>query len=158
MLLTGFLSPASITVPYLPTAFLERVVANVTVPMYWLAEEARSMWIIEKIFRRRAKGYSRPIKLRYRDTLVFEGYSRTGDKLFTKERTPLPSLIYHAFVFALDAGECEIWVKDDAKTRFERDRSYRAYLNADGTYCWFHGQEALVRRGEAGDGGEDGVS
>jgi len=116
------------------------------------------MWLIEKIFRRRAKGYRWPVKLRYHRTLVFEGYSRTGDKLFTKERTPLPPLIYHAFGFALDATECEVWVKDDAKTRFERGRFYRAYLNGDGTYCWFHGQEALVRRGEAGDGGEDGVS
>jgi len=39
---------------------------------------------LEKIFRRRAKGYSRPIKLRYHRTLVFEGYSGTGDKLFSK--------------------------------------------------------------------------
>ena len=90
--------------------------------------------------------------------LVFEGYSGTGDKLFTEERTQLPPLIYHAFVFALDADECEIWVKDDAKTRFERGRSYRAYLNADDTYCWFYGQEALVRHGEADHGAEDGAS
>ena len=113
---------------------------------------------LEKIFRRRAKGYSRPIKLRYHRALVFEGYSGTGDQLFTEERTQLPPLIYHAFVFALDADECEIWVKDDAKTRFERGRSYRAYLNADGTYCWFYGQEALVRHGEADHGAEDGAS
>ena len=80
------------------------------------SQEARSIWSIEKIFNRRAKGYMRPIKLRYDRMLVFEGYFGTGDKLFTNERTPLQPLIYHAFVFALDAIECEIWVKGDAKT------------------------------------------
>jgi hypothetical protein len=116
------------------------------------------MWIIEKIFTRRAKGYSRPIKLRYHGTLVFQGYAGTGDKLFTNERTQLPPLVYHAFGFALGAAKCEIWLKDDATTSFERDRFYRAHLNADGTYCWFNGQEALVRHREPDHEGEDEAS
>jgi hypothetical protein len=116
------------------------------------------MWSIEKIFRRRAKGYIRPIKLRYDRMLVFEGYCGTGDKLFTEERTRLQPLIYHAFVFAHDAIDCEIWVKEDAKTSFDRDRFYRAHINADGTYCWFNGHEALVRERESNPEGEDEAS
>ncbi len=116
------------------------------------------MWIIEKIFRRRAKGYIRPIKVRYDRMIVFEGYCGTGDKLFTKERTPLQPLIFHAFGFALDAIEREIWVQDDAKTRFDRHGFYRAHLNAEGTYCWFNGHEALVRDPESNHEGEDEAS
>jgi hypothetical protein len=116
------------------------------------------MWSIEKIFRRRAKGYVRSVMLRYDRMLVFEGYFGTADKLFSKEQIPLQPLIYHAFVFAHDAIDCEIWVKDDAKTCFDRDRFYRAHLNADGTYCWFHGYEALVRHRESDDEGEDEAS
>lgn len=37
-------------------------------------------------------------------------------------------------------------MKDDAKVSFKGGRFYRAFLNADGTSCWFNGQEALVRR------------
>lgn len=116
------------------------------------------MWIIEKIFRRPAKGYSRPIKLRYSEKLVFKGYYGTGDQLFSKELTPLPPLIYHAFGFALDGTEYEIWVKDDAKVSFNGGRFYRAFLNADGTSCWFDGQEALVRRIVPDQEGEEEAS
>lgn len=116
------------------------------------------MWITGKIFRRRAKGYTRRIMLRYDRMLVFEGILATGDKLFAKERTPLEPLIYHAFLFALDAIECEIWVRADAKTRFDRDRFYRAHLNADCTYCWFNGHEALVRDRESNHEGEGEAS
>jgi hypothetical protein len=116
------------------------------------------MRIIDRILRRGPKGYDRPVKIRYDRALVFEGYSGTADKLFTKERTPLPPLIFHVFVFALDATECEIWVKDDAKTSFVRGRLYRAHLNADRTYCLFNGDEAVVRRREPDHEEEDEAS
>jgi hypothetical protein len=80
------------------------------------------------------KGYDEPIKVRYDGTLVFERYSSTNDKLFTKERTRLPTLIYHVIVFALDTTECG---KDDAKTSFERGRFHCAHINAGHTCCWF---------------------
>jgi hypothetical protein len=74
------------------------------------------------------KGYNEPIKVRYDSTLVFERYSGT------KERTRLPTLIYHVSVFALDTTECG---KDDAKTSFERGRFHCAQINAGHTCCWF---------------------
>lgn len=116
------------------------------------------MWTIKRIFHRRTKGYMRPVLLRYDRVLVFDGSLGTGDELFTKERTPLQPLIYHAFVFALDPVEYEIWVKDDANTCFDLGRSYRAHLNADGTYCWFNGHETLVRDREPNHEAEDDAS
>lgn len=116
------------------------------------------MRLIEKIFRRSPTGYDRPIKVRYDGTLVFKGYSGTGDRLFANERTRLPPLIYHVFVFALSATECKIWVKDDAKTSFKKGRFYRAHLNAHRTYCLFNGAKVMVRHSEPDHAEEDEAS
>ena len=115
------------------------------------------MRILERLFRWPPKGYPRRLAVRYDGTRQFEGYLKTGDQLFSKARSPLPPLVYHAFVFDLEGKAREIWVQEtEPKPTFHRGRNYRAHLDAAGRYCWFDGERVVVRLRDTEDDDEEG--
>jgi crotonobetainyl-CoA:carnitine CoA-transferase CaiB-like acyl-CoA transferase len=112
--------------------------------------------ILARLLRKRPNGYGRRVDVRYDDTLVYEGYFATADKLFTKERTPLKPLVYHVFAFELDGVERVFSVRDDdRRLSFQKDGRYRAYLNTGLDRCWLDGHEAAVRVRQADEDEED---
>ncbi|GAB2192067.1 hypothetical protein MAH1_36760 [Sessilibacter sp. MAH1] len=99
--------------------------------------------MISKLFPIKPKKYSAEIKAEFIETWYFGGYTRTADKIFTDEATPLPPLVFHVFNYEFEGVRYEFKMRDyKEKNSFSSGLSYQVFVNpSEPLTCWFHKQE-----------------
>lgn len=104
------------------------------------------MPFFNKIFETIPSKFTVRVNIRFVETLVFEGWLKTADQLFTDKKTALPPLIYHIFHFEISDVKYEFKVQDEKNNlKYSEDKIYTAWLpETDLTKCWFAGEERLV--------------
>lgn len=77
------------------------------------------------------------------ETMFFEGWTKTGDQLFSDKKKQLPPLIFHVFHFKFHDHEYEFKVQDRDRTgKYTKKNSYPVYLTEDNlNVCWFEDEE-----------------
>ena len=104
------------------------------------------MNILGRLFKKQPKEFDTDIYSEYVDTLVFEGWIRTADKLFTDEKTPINPLVFHVFNFCYNGRKYEFKVNDNKRRlKFRKTDKYLTYLNSSTLdKCWFNGRKRVV--------------